>query len=209
MLRDTHLDRQCLHRLNSSLRSLFPAHAILVHIHCLGDIYIFGQSSRSIELHDDRQQQCISHTVRNIEDSSQRMSHTVNHAQAYIRERHTCNVLCHGHTVTGFRIGRLEDSGFQITGNHFDRLDLEHIAHFPSAFGYQPFDGVGQCVQTGRSSQPFRQSVHQFRIHNSDGGNIVRVYTNHLLMVFLIRDDIVDSHLGGSTGGSGQCNDRH
>jgi predicted P-loop ATPase len=58
-------------------------------------------------------------------------------------------------------------------------------------------------------AMPFRQSVHQFRIHNSDGGNIVRVYTNHLLMVFLIRDDIVDSHLGGSTGGSGQCNDRH
>ena len=54
MLRDTYLDRQCLHRLNSRLRSLFLAHAILVHIHRLGDIYIFGQSSRSIELHNDR-----------------------------------------------------------------------------------------------------------------------------------------------------------
>ena len=165
MLRDTHLDRQCLHRLNSSLRSLFPAHAILVHIHRLGDIYIFGQSSRSIELHDDRQQQCISHTVRNIEDSSQRMSHTVNHAQAYIRERHTCNVLCHGHTVTGFRIGRLEDSGFQITGNHFDRLDLEHIAHFPSAFGDEAFDGVGHGIHPRCSCQALRHPHHHIAVH--------------------------------------------
>ena len=72
--------------------------------------------------------------MRNIENGSHRMSHTVYHAQPHIREGHTGNVLGHSHTVTGFGIAGFVHCRFQVTGYHLDGLDFEHVTHFPGTF---------------------------------------------------------------------------
>ena len=52
-------------------------------------------------------------------------------------------------------------------------------------------------------------AVHQLCVHDGNGGDVVRVHAHHLLLVLLVRDDIVDGHLGGGAGGGGQGDDRH
>ena len=89
--------------------------------------------------------------MRNIENSTQRMSHAMHNTQTDIRERHTCNVLRYRHAVTRLSIRGVGHGCFQMTGNHFDCFNLKHITHFPCTFSYQAFDGVSQSIQSGRS----------------------------------------------------------
>ena len=147
--------------------------------------------------------------MRYIENSTQRMCHAMNNAQTYIRESHTCNILCYRHTITRFCICRLKHSRFQITGNHFDSFNFKHIAHLPSSLSNQTFNSMCQCIQSRRSSQPFRQSVHQFGIYNGDGRNIIRIYTYHLLFIHFVGNHVVDSHFSSRSRCSRQSNDRH
>ena len=135
------------------------------------------------------------------------MSHSVHHSQTDIRECHSGNILCHSHTIACLGICRFVDCCFQITSYHFNGFDLEHIAHFPSSFGNQPFDGMCQSIQSGGSGQAFRQGVHQLCIHNSYSRNIIRIDAYHFLFVNLIRNHVIDCHFGSSSGSSRQGND--
>ena len=147
--------------------------------------------------------------MRYVKNSTQRMCHAMNNAQTYIRECHTCNILRYRHTITRFCICWLKHSRFQITGNHFDGFNFKHIAHFPSSLSNQTFNSMCQCIQSRRSGQPFRQSVHQFGIYNGDGRNIIRIYTYHLLFIHFVSNHVVDSHFGSRSCCSRQSNDRH
>ena len=143
----------------------------------------------------------------NIKSCSQRVRHAMNHAQAYVRERHTGNVLRNSHSVARFHIRRFGNSRFQIAGDHFNCLDFKHVAHLPCAFCNQTFNGMSQCIKTGCSRKTFRQRIHQFSVDNCYGRDVIRVYTHHLFMVFLISNHIIDCHFSCCTGCCGQSND--
>ena len=66
---------------------------------------------------------------------------------------------------------------------------------------------MGERIESGRCGEALGQGVHEFGIDDGNGRNIVRVDTNHLLLVLLVSNHVVDSHLGSRTGGGGQGND--
>ena len=137
------------------------------------------------------------------------MCHTVNGTQTYVRESHASNVLSHSHSVASLRIRRLVDSCLQVAYNHLDSLDFEHVAHLPSTLGDEALDSVSESVETRCCCERAGQSVHQFGIDDSDGRDVVRIDTNHLLLVLLVGDDVVDSNLGCCSGCSRQGDDGH
>ena len=134
------------------------------------------------------------------------MCHAMHNSQTYIRKRHTGNVLGNRHTITGSGIGWLIDSRLKITGNHFDRFYLEHIAHLPGIFRYKSFNGMRQSIQSGRSCQPFGKGIHQFGIYNGNYGNVIGIYANHFLFIGFIGNHIINSNLGRRTRRSRQSN---
>ena len=209
MLRDTYSYRQFLYCFYGSSGSLFLAHSSRINIQGFCYIDIFVKGSRSIELHDGRKEQSICYAMRYVEYCTKRVSHAMNHTEANIRECHSRYILSHSHSVSCISIAGLVYGCFQITVNHFYGLYFEHVAHFPCVLGYKTFYGMSESVKTRRSCQAFRKGVHQFCINNSDGRNIVRVYANHLLVVLLVGDYIVDGYLGCSTGSSGKSYDRN
>ena len=66
-----------------------------------------------------------------------------------------------------------------------------------------------QSIHTGSGSQPLRHRVHQFRVYDSHGRDVVRVYANHLLTGIFINNHIIDSYLGSRSGSSRQCKGRY
>ena len=64
-------------------------------------------------------------------------------------------------------------------------------------------------VHTGSGSQALRHRVHQFWVNDSDGRNIVRVNTYHLLLGIFVDDYVVDGNFGSSTCSSWQSESRN
>ena len=130
-------------------------------------------------------------------------------AKTNVGECHTGNVLCHGHTIACLSILGLVDGGFQIACNHLNSLEFEHVAHLPCTLGDETLDGMCESIHTGGGGEAAGQGVHQFGIDNGHDGDVVGVNAHHLLLVLLVGDNVVDGHLGSSTGGGGQGNDGH
>ena len=143
MLRYAYAYRQFLYGLYGSVGGFFARHAVLVNVHCLCYGNELVERSGSVVFHYYRQQQRVSHTVRYVEYCSERVSHSVNYAEANVRERHAGYVLRHRHAVACVGIGRFVYGCFEVAVYHFDSLYLEHVAHFPSAFGGKAFYCVG------------------------------------------------------------------
>ena len=138
--------------------------------------------------------------MRRIVEGSQRVSHRVHDTQTDIREAHTGNVLRLGHTLTSHDILTILHSVVEVLMNQLDGLELEHIAHGPGTRRDVAFDGVRQGVHTRSGGQTLRHRHHQLAVNHGAHRNVVRVYADHLLLVLLVRDDVVDRHLRSRTG---------
>ena len=56
-----------------------------------------------------------------------------------------------------------------------------------------------QCIETRSSGSSLGERIHQLGIDNRAAGDVIRIHTNHLLVILLVDDDIVDGSLGSST----------
>ena len=130
-------------------------------------------------------------------------------AQAYVRERHASHVLCHSHSVASLRVRRLVNGCLKVACDHLDSLNLEHVAHLPSALCDEALDGVSECVETGSCGERARQRVHEFCVYDGDSGDVVRIDAYHLLLVLLVGDYVVDGHFGCCASCCRQSDDWH
>ena len=93
--------------------------------------------------------------------------------------------------------------------NHLNSLDFKHIAKFPSTLGDESFDCMSHGIHTCSGSKTLWKRIHKFCIDDGNGRNVVRVYANHLLLLFFVDDYVVDSCFGSSTRSCRKSNDRH
>ena len=156
MSRNTNQAAEVIDFCACSISSFLLCHTIFVYAQSLSYVYILRQSCRSIKLHYCRQQHSASYTMRNIVESTQRMSHTMVYTQTNIRECHTCNILSHSHTITTYRVCRFVNCNRQIFMNHLDSLDFKHIAKFPSTLGDESFDSMSHGIHTCRGGKTLR-----------------------------------------------------
>ena len=197
------------HCIYGGLSCFIRSHALFIDAHGFGDFAIFLNGGRHVEFHHYRQQQSVGYSVGYVEDSSERVSHAVHGAETYVGECHAGDILGHCHAVAGFGVRRFVDSCRKIAVDHVDSLDLEHVAHFPSALGDEAFYGVGQRVHAGGCRQAAGKGVHQFGIDDSYGGYVVGIHAHHLLLVLFVGDHVVYGDFGGCAGGGRECDHRH
>ena len=190
--------------------ALIDTHAAGRDTHCTRDVEVFRPRRRfGIILHHIGQQRGVRHTVRRIVEGAQRMRHRVYDPQPDIREAHAGNILRFGHTGAGRFVGTVFDGIAQMAGDQFDGLQFEHVAHGPCAGCDISFDGVRQRIHSRCSREPPGHRIHQFAIDDRTHRDVVRIDADHLAARLLVRNDIVDRHLGRRTRCRGNGKGRH
>ena len=121
------------------------------------------------------------------------MRHGVNDSQPDVGESHTRDVLSERHALSAFL--RIGDCAAERFGNDFDRFEVEHIRHFPSAFRDIALDCVRERIHARRGRKPLGHRGHHFGIYHCDDGNIVDVHADKFTFLFHIGDDVIDSDL--------------
>ena len=66
-----------------------------------------------------------------------------------------------------------------------------------------------QRIHAGGGSERLGQRVHQFRVDNGHGRNVVGIDAHHFLLFLLVDNHIVDGHFSACSCCGGQCDDRH
>ena len=128
-------------------------------------------------------------------------------SQPDVRECHAGDVLSRRHAVAGLDIGGILDGLGQPLGNHLDGFGLEHIAHFPCAQRNQALDRVRQRIHAGRCGQTARHRKHQLGVDDRERRDVVRIDAYHFFDVLLVRNHVVDRHLGSRAGRRRQRDD--
>ena len=99
------------------------------------------------------------------------------------------------------------DGAAQVLGYELDRLQVEHVGHFPGGLGGVALDGVGQGVHTGAGGEALGHGAHHLGVDNGADGHVVGVDADELAALLHVGDDVVDGDLGGGTGGGGYGDD--
>ena len=68
---------------------------------------------------------------------------------------------------------------------------------------------MSERIHTCGSGEASGQRIHQFSIDHGYGRDIIGVDTHHLLFLFLVDYDVVDSGFGSRTGRGGERHHRH
>ena len=150
--------------------------------------------------------------MRGVVVSGQGVSHGVVDAQANVGEAHAGDILAKSHALaagaglTGLGLG---DGVAQVLADQLNGLKVEHVGKLPGALGGVALDGVGQCVHTSGSGQAGGHGSHHVGIDDSNLGGIVGVDAHELADLLGVGDDVVDGHLGSSTGGRRHGDSEH
>ena len=203
-MRDVHVGGKLLDGGDSGVGGLVGAHARGVNAHGNGDLGQALGANRLVELHGDRQQHGAGDAVRGVVVSGQGVSHCMVDTQADIGEAHAGDILAKGHALTagaGLTGLGLGNGVAQVLADQLNSLKVEHVGELPGALGGVALDGVGQSVHTSGSGQAGRHGSHHVGVDDGDLGGVVGVDAHELADLLGVGDDVVDGHLGGSTGG--------
>ena len=203
-MRDVHVGGELLDGGDGGVGSLVGAHARGVNTHGDGNLGQALGANRLVELHGDRQQHGASDAVRGVVVSGQGVSHGVVDAQANVGEAHAGDILTKSHALTagaGLAGLGLGDGVAQVLADQLDSLKVEHVGELPGALGGVALDGVGQSIHAGRSGQAGGHGSHHVGVDDGDLGGVVGVDAHELADLLGVGDDVVDGHLGSSTGG--------
>lgn len=203
-VRDVHVGGKLLDGGDSGIGGLVGAHARGVNAHGDGNLGQALGANRLVELHGDRQQHGASDAVRGVVVSGQGVSHGVVDTQADVGEAHAGDILTKSHALaagaglTGLGLG---NGVAQVLADQLNSLKVEHVGELPGTLGGVALDGVGQSVHASGSGKAGGHGSHHVGVDDGDLGGVVGVDAHELADLLGVGDDVVDGHLGSSTGG--------